>query len=171
MSDLPTAIFFWIVIDNILASVHPVIQQIHIELGTPFYIGNFARRLLPYTPQWIINLLPSWFHTQLFALTNVEAMSRQYLTTYIKHVQGAPPDEKNAEVMSWILDAKNPATGEPLSIAEMTAEARSLIVAGSVSFSFFFRFWKPTPLFPSGLDSSDIDLHYVAPLAAPFRTR
>ena len=138
MSDLPTAIFFWIVIDNILASVHPVIQQIHIELGTPFYIGNFARRLLPYTPQWIINLLPSWFHTQLFALTNVEAMSRQYLTTYIKHVQGAPPDEKNAEVMSWILDAKNPATGEPLSIAEMTAEAKSFILAGSVSFTFVF---------------------------------
>lgn len=132
--ELPTPIFFFTVTDNILASTHPIMQQINIEMGTPFYIRNFARRLLPYTPQWIINRLPVWFDTQLFAMARVEAMSRKYLTTYIEQVQGAPSGEKNAEAMSWILDAKNPSTGEPLSVAEMTAEARSLILAGSVSF-------------------------------------
>ena len=169
--ELHTFMSSLVIIDDILASVHPVIQQIHIETGTPFYIRNFARRLLPYTPQWVISILPTWFHTQLFAMAKVESMSRQYLTAYIEQVQGARSDEKNAEAMSWILDAKNPNTGEPLSIAEMTAEARSLILAGSVSFPFIKAGFYELTLLPSGHDSSNTDLHCVAPLATPFRTR
>lgn len=110
-------------------SIHTVMNYIQLEMSTPFYIRRFARRLIPYTPSWILEHLPTQFKARLFALSDVEKLSQTYLQEYIRQLKQGTAD--NREVMSWIIDAVNPATGEKLSLAELTAEARSLILAGS----------------------------------------
>jgi hypothetical protein len=107
-------------------------DQIKMEMGNPFYIRKYARRLIPYTPLWIIDRLPPTFHSQLFALSTIDGFAEKYLQQYLQQVQQG--NAQNTEVMSWILNAKNPVTRGTLNMVELTAEARSLILAGSVSF-------------------------------------